>query len=252
MTLWALGRAAGPAASQDDCDAACQAARKAQDPLAPITALLTDNTIGYGPSSDDTTYNYQLQPVYTFEGDEANVILRGLVSYVGVPNGVGGTRYGFSDTVIQAFYVPEVEPGAFKLGYGLQASLDTAERGLGGPGYGGGAALVGFGFSGDLAYGGVLGHLWGEDSFLVTTIQPIVFYNLDDFLGGSYVGYSNTISYDWEGEDWTVPLGATFGKTFVVAGGHAIDVNVGAFSLVDRPSGGNDWQFKFGLSWILP
>lgn len=243
---------AQPGAAQEDCDAACQAARKAQDPLAPVTALLTDNTISYGPNSNSTSYNYQLQPVYTFEGDQANVILRGLIPYIGVPDGAGGTDYGFSDTILQVFYVPEVEPGAFKLGYGAQISFDTAETGFGGPGNGAGIALVGFGFAGDLSYGGVLGHLWGENSFSVTTIQPIAFYNLETFLGGSYIGYSNTLSYNWDTEDWTIPIGATFGKTFLVGNGHAIDFNVGAYHLADAPGPSDDWQFKFGVSWFLP
>ncbi|WP_171239098.1 hypothetical protein [Ruegeria sp. HKCCA5763] len=197
------------AKAQEECDAACQAARKAQDPLAAVTALLTDNTIGFGPNSDSTTYNFQLQPVYTFEGEAANVILRGLIPYVGLPVGVagadaslpefafsdsgGGTDFGFSDTIVQAFYVPEVEPGTFKVGYGVQLSFDTAEDGFNGPGNGAGLALVGFNFAGDLSYGGVVGHLWGEDDFSLTTIQPIVFYNLEDFLGGSYVGYTTPV-----------------------------------------------------------
>ncbi len=243
---------ASQAWSQVDCDEACQAARKAQDPLAPVRALLTDNTIGFGPNSDSTTYNYQLQPVYTFEGDRANVILRGLIPYIGVPDGSGGTDFGLSDTILQVFYVPEVEPGTFKLGYGAQASFATAKSGFEGPGNGAGLAIVGFGFAGDLSYGGVLGHLWGEGDFSVTTIQPIAFYNLADFLGGSYIGFSNTLSYNWDTGDWIVPIGATFGKTFVVSGGNAIDVNVGAYHLVEAPDGSNDWQFKFGVSWFLP
>lgn len=251
VLLLAVG-VAHPVAAQDDCDAVCQAARKAQDPLAPVTALLTDNTIGYGPTDESTTYNFQLQPVYTFEGERANVILRGLIPYIGLPDGDGGTEYGWSDAILQAFYVPEVEPGAFKLGYGVQFSFDTAEEGFGGPGNGAGLAVVGFGFAGDLSYGGVVGHLWGEDEFSLTTIQPIAFYNLDDFLGGSYIGYSNTLTYNWESEDWTVPIGAVFGKTFVVGGGNAIDVNFGAYQLVAAPDAGNDWQFKFGVSWFLP
>ncbi len=240
------------AIGQDDCDAACQAARKAQDPLAPITGLLTDNTIGFGPNGDNTTHNYQLQPVFTIEGDDANVILRGLIPFIGIPDGDGATEFGQSDTIIQAFYVPEVDPGSFKLGYGVQVSLDTSAAAFAGPGNGAGLALVGFGFAGDLSYGGVVGHLWGEDAFSLTTVQPIVFYNLDDFLGGSYIGYSNTWSYDWNAGDWTIPLGAVFGKTFTLQGDHLLDVNGGLYGLAAAPDGGNDWQVKFGVSWILP
>jgi hypothetical protein len=40
-------------------------ARKAQDPLGDIRALMTDNTIAFGggESEDDITYGFQLQPV---------------------------------------------------------------------------------------------------------------------------------------------------------------------------------------------
>lgn len=103
-------------AAAQDCDEACQAARKAQDPLAAVRAILTDNTIGYGPSSADTVHNYQLQPVYTFKGENANVIVRGILAYLGVPNGTGGTDFGLGDSAVQVFYVPEVEPGSFKIG----------------------------------------------------------------------------------------------------------------------------------------
>lgn len=242
-----------PTLADEDCDEACQAARKAQDPLAPINALLTDNTIGFGPNSDNRTYNYQLQPVYTFEGDDANVILRGLIPYIGIPDGTGGTDFGLSDAVIQAFYVPEVDPGVFKLGYGVQVSLDTAKDGFGGPGNGAGLALVGFQFAGNIAYGGVVGHLWGEGDFSLTTIQPIVFYSFEEFLGGgSYIGYSNTWSYDWDSNDWVIPIGATFGKTFIMGGGHLLDMNAGVYPLVEAPDGGNDYQLKFGISWFFP
>lgn len=250
-SLPALLLAAAPAFADDSCDAACQAARKAQDPLAPITGILTDNTLGFGPTGSNTSQSYSIQPVHTFQGDGANFILRGMLPYLGTSDGKGGTKYGWGDTVVQGFYVPDAEPGAFKLGYGAQLSFDTADKGFSGPGNGAGLAVVGFGFSGNWSYGGVLGHLWGENDFSLTTIQPIAFYNFENFLGGSYIGYSNTISYDWRDDHWTVPVGATFGKTFVTGGGNAIDVNVGAYKLLDPIDGGDDGQIKFGVSWIL-
>lgn len=50
-----------------DCDEQCQAARKAQDPLAHVRAIFNDNTIGYGSNVSDTTYNFQIQLAYTIE-----------------------------------------------------------------------------------------------------------------------------------------------------------------------------------------
>lgn len=254
VVLVALSCCAGAVSAQDNCDAACQAARDAQDPLAPIRGVLTDNTLGYGPKSSNDSYNYQLQPVYSIEGEQGNIILRGVIQYVGVPTGAGGRNSGLGDTILQGFWVPGNQDG-FKFGYGPQVSLDTKEnQALGGPGNGVGLALVGFGFAGDLSFGGIVSHLEGEDNFSVSTIQPIIYYNMDLF-GGSYVGYNNSINYNWSGTSnnkWTVPLGATFGKTFLTKSGLAIDTSVGAYKQVTRPSGSNDTQFKFALSFILP
>jgi hypothetical protein len=41
------------------------ALRKAQDPLADVKALMTDNTVAFGTADDQTSYRFQLQPVYS-------------------------------------------------------------------------------------------------------------------------------------------------------------------------------------------
>jgi hypothetical protein len=61
-------------------------ARKAQDPLGDVKALMTDNTIGFNGGTDDsTTYGFQLQPVYAIDNDTSwNMILRGIVPVAGI------------------------------------------------------------------------------------------------------------------------------------------------------------------------
>ena len=239
-------------AQDDDCDEECQAARQAQDPLAPVTAILTDNSITFG---NDSVTNYQLQPVYTIDfGDSGHLILRGLLNYNRVPTDSGNLS-GFGDSIFQAFWVPNDTIGGLRYGFGPQFSFSTAnEPELGGLGDGVGLGAVAFGFSGDLSYGGVVGHIFGENDAEVTTFQPIVFYNTE-FLGGSYFGYSNTIVYNHaapSGSRWTIPIGLNAGKTWVQPNGGAIDFNVGLFYLVERPEGANEYQFKFGLSYFFP
>lgn len=241
-------------AISDDCDPACQAARNAQNPLAPVKAIMTDNTFSFGPGSTKG-YNFQIQPVYTIATDDGyNVILRGIVPINGVPKQTGGHKWGIGDSFVQAFYVPETESD-LKYGFGPQFSLPTnTGAAFVGPGWGVGAAAVVFGFAGDLSYGGILGHHFAENDFSLTTIQPIVMYNMELF-GGSYIGYNNSILYNWKansGSGWTVPLGATFGKTFVSKSGYATDVSIGAYKIAEGPSGGPDWVAKFGLSVFFP
>lgn len=255
--LLTLAGVSGPAFAQDDCDAACQAARNAQDPLAPVTAIFTDNTIGYGPNDENEIHNYQLQGAHTLEFEPGNLILRGILPYLGRPNDPDAAKeWGIGDTILQAFWVPHVEPGSFKIGFGPQVSVKTRDTKFGGPGNGAGFALVGFGFAGDLSYGGILGHLWAEDDFSVTTIQPIVFYNMENFLGGSYVGYNNSLAYNWNAdkgdEAWTVPVGLTLGKTWPLGNGGAFDASIGGYALAVAPDGANESQFKFSFNYFFP
>ena len=65
-------------------------ARKAQDPLGDVKALMTDNTIAFGGGpNDDTTSAPQLQPVYSIKnGTRFNMIARGIVPILGVDPGV--------------------------------------------------------------------------------------------------------------------------------------------------------------------
>lgn len=252
---------------------AAELAQKAQDPLADITALMTDNTIGFNQGlGDDTGYNFQLQPVKSFDTAYGfRLIPRGIIPIVGAPVGsdfaflgdLGGapviaptsttTTWGLSDAMVQVFIAPETA-GNIKWGIGPQASLKThTDSVLKGPSWGGGVAAVIFGSLGNIAWGAVANQHWGDSGdFNVLGVQPILFYNFES-LPGAYLGYNNTITVDWEqsgGDRWFVPLGLTAGKTIPVGGSTAVDLSVGGYRLVARPDGAPDWQFKFGISLI--
>jgi len=98
-------------------------------------------------------------------------------------------------------------------------------------------------------------HHWGEEGYSVSSIQPIVYYN-PSALPGYYLGYNNTITYNWDadsGDRWQVPLGLTLGRTLGIGrAGHALDLSLGGYSLVAKPDGGADWQLKFGISVFFP
>ena len=67
-----------------------EALRKAQDPLADVRALMTDNTIAFGTADDQTSYGFQFQPVYSIPTDRGfNFIARGIVPIVGAQQGAG-------------------------------------------------------------------------------------------------------------------------------------------------------------------
>ncbi|MGI9367926.1 MAG: hypothetical protein ACR2O2_03720 [Ruegeria sp.] len=255
----------GPAQA---CDAACLAARKAANPLADTKALITDNTISFRTGTDeDDSYNFQLQPVYSVPLNDANLVLRGIIPIQGVqpgavlppdivqPSPEDDLTWGIGDSTLQAFYAPTPGASGIALGYGLQASLPTAtDDALTGAGWGAGPAFVIFGQAGDLSWGGVLAHMWGEDDFNVTIVQPILTYGLGE---GWYFGYNNVLSYNWNAsssdEAWAVPLGLTAGKTSIIneASGTAMDLSLGYYALERKPTGGPDRQLKIGLSFFF-
>ena len=254
------------AQAEEACDSACLA-RKAQDPLADVRAIMTDNTISFGTADDETSYGFLVQPVYAIPTDHGvNVIARAVIPIVGVPEGAGlprlgpdpvtgsGTKWGISDIMLQSFITPHSDSD-IKWGFGPQVSLRTRTSDqVGGAGWGAGFGAVFFGAAGSLAYGALASHHWGQDEFSLTSLQPIVFYGLDLF-GGSYVGYSNTVTYNWNADSddrWQVPLGLTAGKTFGLGDGYALDVSLGGYKLAVNPTGGADWQFKFGASLFFP
>ncbi|SLN19918.1 hypothetical protein TRL7639_00473 [Falsiruegeria litorea R37] len=250
-----------------NCDASCQAARKAANPLADVRAIMTDNTVSFktGTNNEDS-YNFQLQPVYAVPLEGANLVLRGIIPIQGVqpgaalPPGISGPtpntdlEWGIGDSTVQAFYAPTAT-GNIAYGFGAQVSLPThTKASLEGPGWGAGPAAVVFGQSGDLSWGAVLAHMWGENNYSTTILQPIVNYGLGS---GWYIGYNNVVSYNWKApnndEAWQVPLGLMVGRTIVTneESGTAVDVNVGYYTVNRSPTGGPDRQFKFGLSFFF-
>ena len=83
------------AASSADGPSDEELARKAQDPLADVRAIMTDNTIGFGTADDDTAYGFQIQPVYSIPTDRGyNLIARAVIPIVGAPVGASLPRLG--------------------------------------------------------------------------------------------------------------------------------------------------------------
>ena len=103
---------------------------------------------------------------------------------------------------------------------------------------------------GDWSLGAIGMQHWGEGSFSLGTLQRIAMYNFPN-APGTYVGYDNSITYNWNGTSGnrlTLPLGGVAGKTLLLGNGDGLDLNVGVYGLVDKPDDAPSWQLKFGIS----
>ena len=244
-------------------------ARKLQDPLANIKALMTDNDVLFNTGKDETSYSFQLQPVYAvpFEDRGFNLINRAIIPILGmaplsqkpildepVPPGDGLT-WGLSDIVLQWFVNPRTE-SAWKWGVGPQVSLKTrTDDALAGSGWGGGIAGVLVGNVGEqLSTAFVGGQLWGQSNFSTAFVHAMLFYNIPG-APGMTVNYSNVIAYDWSatsGNEWTVPLGLGISKTIATQGGLGIDFLLGYYYNVEKPAGAADQVLKWGVTVLFP
>lgn len=249
-------------------------ARKLQNPLANIRALMTDNAIAFDTGDDEgTSYGFQLQPVYAidFPDQGFTFIPRAVIPIVGLEPGTdippvgidgrgtpsgGSSVWGLGDSMVQFFFAPHVE-SAWKWGIGPQFSLAThTQDELRGAYWGAGLAAVVTGpITDEVSFAGILGNHWSFDGrFNTMTIQPMVYYNLPG-MPGAAISYNAVISADWEasgGDRWTVPIGLTFSKTFDMGRGHGLDVGAGPYYNVVRPDGGARWQIRFGMTWLFP
>ena len=255
-------------------DNAAEMAKKLQNPLANIKAIMTDNSIAFNTGDDEgTSYGFQLQPVYAidFPNQGFTFIPRAVLPIMGLEpgtktrfTGVDGAPSGFEndsvwglgDSMVQLFFAPHTQNN-WKWGAGPQFSLNThTDDALRGPEWGAGfAAVVTGSITDDLSFSGLIGNHWSFDGeFNAATIQPILFYNINA-LPGAYVGYNAVINLDWKadsGNQWTVPLGLSVGRTIDMGGGHGLDLSVGPYYNVERPDGAADWVLRFGVNWLFP
>jgi len=257
-----------------NADSAAEMAKKLQNPLANIKAVMTDNSIAFNTGDDNgTSYGFQLQPVYAIDFPDRGFtfIPRAVIPILGlepgtktpitgddgnpIPSG-SGSVWGVGDSILQFFFAPHVKSN-WKWGLGPQVSLATrTDSKLRGPDWGAGMAGVITGeIIPDLSFAMIIGNHWSFDGdFNTASFQPTLTYSLSA-VPGAYVGYNAVISADWKADSdntWTVPLGLTVGKTFDMGGGNGLDLSLGPYWNVVRPDGAADWVLRFGVTWLFP
>jgi len=267
---WCLPAAAAliasPAIAADDDGAL---ARQLQDPLAGMHTLQIDADIAFGVGRDERAYAFSVQMVRSAALKDLGLTLipRVTVPVRGVPGLTdlpalgeqrprGSTEWGLGDIQSQFFFV-KTGNANWRLGGGPAFSLKTrTTEATGGPGWGAGPVLIlAGGFTEDLTAAFVLSNLWSFDGrFNTLLLEPNLYYNIAS-VPGLYVGYLGNVSADWKaaaGDRWTLPLGATIGRTLALGGGYGVDLSIGAYSYLARPDGGPDWSLKASFMLVFP
>lgn len=244
-----------------------EVAKALQDPLGNIRALITDNAVQFKSGNPETTsYNFQLQPVWAIGLEKMNIIPRAVIPILGASNNAklpdygdpvgsfGGTTWGLSDMTLQLFVGPKTK-GGWGWGVGPQVSMKTrSNENLAGAGWGGGIALIGVGEINQVSLALIASQHWGQNNYSLLSIQPMIYYNFKNWQGGT-INYNNTITYDNNvstGTGWSVPLGLSVSKAFVVGQGHGIDLGLGYYGYVSRPINAPNDELRIAFAWVLP
>lgn len=180
------------------------------------------------PDADDQwSYTLLFQPALPFVLDSGDkIIWRPAVPLVidqpvfdPSNNGFGGES-GLGDIAFDLAYAPKLDPG-FLFAAGLITSLPTAtDDALGTDRWTLGPELLIGKITPSYVVGLFPNHQWdiggsGDADISLTSIQAFYTYLPG---GGWSIGSGPTITYDWEAEQWTVPLQINAGKTIVIGG----------------------------------
>jgi hypothetical protein len=144
------------------------------------------------------------------------------------------------------------------LGFGPVISFPTASDDLlGSEKWSAGPGLVAVKITGPWVFGGEVNNIWslaGSDdraelnAFLA---QYFVNYNLPQF----YFTTSPVITANWEADSrdqWTVPCGGGVGKLFKPHGLPPINCQLAAYTNVEHPDYGAEWQARFQIQMLFP
>ncbi|WP_421204998.1 hypothetical protein [Aeromonas sp. 601027] len=58
-------------------------------------------------------------------------------------------------------------------------------------------------------------------------------------------------SYDWQHEQWTVPMNAQYSKV-MKWGEQMVSLQGGLRYYIERPEGGPDWGLRFSMTFLFP
>jgi hypothetical protein len=235
-------------------------AKKLSNPIASLISLPFQSNFDFNAGQDNDKFKYTLniQPVIPLPlSADWNLIARIIQPVIYQDElfpGVG-SKFGLGDMNPSFFFSPKEPFHGWIWGAGPVFLLPTAtDDALGTGKWGVGPTAVGLRQRGPWTYGLLANHLWsfagegGRPDVNQTFLQPFLAHNSK---GGFGVTLQAESSYNWEAEQWTVPIGL-FASQVLKLGNQPLSLQFGPRVYVDGPSGGPEWGLRFNIVLMFP
>lgn len=235
-------------------------AMKLQNPVADLISVPFQFNwdSGLGADKDGDKILVNIQPVIPISlNADWNVISRTIlpVAYEDSDRTGVSRDFGLGDT-LQSFFLSPVKPvGGWILGFGPAMNIPTGTNNffrtqqfsIGPTGL---ALRQEQGWT----YGILANHLWhlcgssDVPDVNQTFLQPFLSHT---FKSKTTIGINTETSYDWNGEQWTVPLNG-FVAQLVQIGKLPVQFQFGGRYYLEAPDGGPDWGLRFAVTFLFP
>jgi len=242
-------------------DKAAELAKKLANPIASLISVPVQyNYDEYGGANDGAYVSrFIIQPVIPVSINENwNLITRTIVPVVdqrGFPV-EAMNESGFGDITASQFFSPKKPTkGGWIWAAGPVELLPTAsEEPLGTEKWGLGPTAVALKQVGPWTIGGLANHIWSvggdddRDDISTTFLQPFISYITKT---KTTIGLNTESTYDWENEQWSVPVNATVAQLFKI-GPQIMQLALTARYWAESPDNGpEDWGARAQLTFLI-
>jgi hypothetical protein len=251
---------AAPARAQDD--QAAELAMKLANPLASLISVpLQYNYDEYGGANDGAAVSrLNVQPVIPFSlNEDWNLISRTIIPLVDQQDfpAAAMNESGLGDTTASLFFSPKAPTaGGWIWGAGPVMLLPTASDDvLGTEKWGLGPTAVALKQTGPWTIGFLGNHIWsvaGDDDRAdvnATFLQPFVSYVTKT---KTTFGLNTESTYDWESEQWSVPVNVQVAQLFKIGPQIMQFAVVGKYWVEAPDDGPEGWGARAQLTFLFP
>jgi len=236
-------------------------AKKLQNPVAALISVPLQNNFDFngGPNHDGFRYQLNVQPVVPFSlNEDWNLISRTILPFISQKDMIakGSSQTGLGDTVQSLFFSPKAPTyGGVIWAVGPVFQLPTATDDLlGEEKWGAGPTALALRQHNGWTYGALFNHIWSfagdgdRRDVNRTFLQPFVAFTTKT---STTFGLNTETSYDWTGEQWTVPLIGSVSQVLKV-GRLPVSFALGAKYYAEGPSAAPEWGLRFAVTFLFP